>query len=128
MTPHDVLTCREAFRQHAVDLQASLPQPPQPHWMLREEALKAWIGDVQKAYERVRQAGGDLLDGQPLEPEAVIRRLGFAECREPHGLLEWLVFTARMVVATTREGVRANSEIVRLHRRARCATHTPARR
>lgn len=120
MTLDKVLTCREKFRQHAMDLQATPGHAPQSHWMLQDEDLKDWIGGVQKEYERLRQAGGDPLDGEPVEPEAVIRRLGFAEQKEPLGFLDCLVFTARMVLATTRETVRVNTEMRRLQRRARC--------
>lgn len=128
MTLHEVLTCREKFRQHAMDLPATPTHAPQPHWMLQDQDLKDWIDGVQKEYERLRQAGGDPLDGEPIEPEAVIRRLGFAEQKAPLGLLDCLAFTARMVVATTRETVRANTEMRRLLRCARSTAGTGVRR
>lgn len=116
-----VLNCREAFRLHAMDLPApGASAAPQPHWMLRDKQLKRWISDLQKEYCELWSAGGDPLEGDPIEPEAVIRRLGFADRGQPHGFVGWLGFTTAMLVATTREAARVHSETIRL-RRARQA-------
>lgn len=114
MKSYKVLSCREAFRQHAMDLPL-----PEAHWMLREESLRDWIAELQQEYSRLRLAGGKPLDGEPIEPEAVIRRLGFTHREEPRGFLGYLAFTVSMVLATTREAAHVRCELVRLHRQAR---------
>lgn len=120
MESYKVLSCREAFRQHAMDL--PLPEacaPHQPHWMLRDESLRDWIAELQQEYLRLRLAGGEPLNGEPIGPEAVIRWLGFTHREEPRGFLGYLAFTVSMVLATTREAAGVRCELLRLHRQAR---------
>lgn len=119
---HQAPSCREAFRLHAMDLLSSeRPAPSQPHWMLRDESLMNWLASLQKEYWLLALAGGDPLDGEPIEPETMIRRLGFADRKAPSGLLDCARFTASMLVATTREAVRVRSEVSRLRRARRAA-------
>lgn len=120
MKSNQVLSCREAFRQHTMDLlPAGASEPAQHHWMLQDQTLRDWIGDVEKEYWCLHSAGGDPLAGEPIEPETVIRRLGFADRKPPHGFFESLEFTASMLAATIRETTRVQSEIRQLQRLAR---------
>jgi hypothetical protein len=116
------IDCRAMFRLHALDLWDSAQPPRGAHWMLRRDyALRSWLADLARQYARVRRAGGDPFDGQPITGLAVIRALGLESCAEPESLWGHVKFTARMVVVTTSESFRLQRELMWLETHSRSA-------
>jgi hypothetical protein len=107
------IDCRAMFRLHALELwHAPLPDRG-THWALRREyRLRIWLAALAKDYGRLRRAGGDPFDGQPITGLAVIRALGLESCAEPGSVWTHLKFTARMLVAATRESFRVQRELM----------------
>jgi hypothetical protein len=118
-----MIDCRVMFRLHAMDLWGT-PCPGQgDHWMLRREyGLRSWLAALARDYGRLRRAGGDPFNGQPITGLAVIRALGLESCAEPQSVCGQLKFTARMLVAATRESLQVQRELMWFERASRSAT------
>lgn len=106
------IDARSQFRLNGMDLERPEPASSQPaeHWILTRPALRAWIGDLEKAFQRLVDAGFQPFEGEPVTPEAVIDALGFWNEPQPTGFVTHAKFTARMLAATTREGLRIERE------------------
>jgi hypothetical protein len=110
------IDARSQFRLNGMDLNPT-DTPAPPHWMLSQPALRNWVGDLQKEFQRLVAAGFQPFDGDPVSPEAVIDALGLWDHPRPRGLLGHLAFTVRMLAATTREGLRIERELLWLRLR-----------
>jgi hypothetical protein len=118
-----MIDCRVMFRLHAMDLWGTPWLGQDHHWMLRREyGLRSWLAAVARDYGRLRRAGGDPFNGQPITGLAVIRALGLECCPEPQCVWAHLKFTVRMLVAATRESLQVQRELMWLERAAGSTT------
>jgi hypothetical protein len=104
---------RTRFRLNGLDMGGSsaAESGPPAHWILKYPKLRAWIADIEKAFQRLVRAGFEPFGGEPVTPEAVIDALGFWNYPEPQGFLAHAKFTALMLAASSREELRIEREI-----------------
>jgi hypothetical protein len=77
------------------------------------------LADLEKAHHKLRVAGGEALAGAAISTGAILHKLGYADRKEPGGLLATAGFMAGFVAACIRESFRIECEASRLQLRAR---------
>lgn len=116
---------RSEFRLHTLDLGGGADDVRDgwvEHWMLQDDTIRGWIGDVAADYESLIAVGGDPFNGALLTVEAVIAKLGFADRTRPSGFFATAKFTATLVAATISAATGAQRETIRLRRNLRAKT------
>jgi hypothetical protein len=110
---NSAIDARAQFRLNGMDLggTGAAERRPAAHWILKYPRLRAWVADVEKAFQRLIDTGFEPFEGQPVSPAAVIDALGFWNYPEPQRLIGHAKFTALMLAATSREGLRIEREI-----------------